>query len=85
MSASYEWTEWHLSPRGWEQGSCKIDFGDVHKKEPPHDRVRSCVYHETLSSVFSQMSRYVDETWRSNDEAKVNELLEEFGECPNSL
>ena len=23
MSASNEWTEWHLTPRGWERGSEK--------------------------------------------------------------
>ena len=85
MSASHEWTEYHLTSRGWKQGSWKIDFGDVNKKQPPPDRVLSCVYHEKLSSVFSQMSRYVDEIWRSNDKAKVNELLKEFGECPDSL
>jgi hypothetical protein len=85
MSASHEWTEYHLMPRGWEQGSWKIDFGDVHKKDPPPDRFLTCVYHEKLSSVFSKMNRYVDETWRSNDSAKLSELSKEFGECPNSL
>ena len=59
MSASHEWTEYHLTPRGWEQGSWKIDFGDVHKKDPPPNRFLTCVYHERLSSVFSQMNRYV--------------------------
>ena len=63
MSASHEWSLWHLTPRGWEQGSWKIDFGDVHKKETPPDRVLTCGYHEKMSSVFSNMAIYVDEEW----------------------
>ena len=85
MSASHEWTERHLTPRGWEGGSWKIDFGSTHYKEPPPDRVLSCTYHEKLSSVFSQMQKYVDEVWRSDDEAQIKELIEQFGECPESL
>lgn len=30
-----EWTEYHLTPRGWEQGSKKLDFGKINHKEPP--------------------------------------------------
>ncbi len=85
MSASHEWTEYHLTPRGWEKGAWKTDFGDTHKNDVPSDRVLTCEYHEFLSSVFAQMSRYTDETWRSRDENKVKELLKEFGECPNRL
>jgi hypothetical protein len=26
MAVSNEWTEWHLTPRGWEFGDEKTDF-----------------------------------------------------------
>ena len=39
MSYSDEWTEWHLTPRGWERGSERTDGPDVEFKEPPADRV----------------------------------------------
>lgn len=85
MSASHEWSVWHLTPRGWEQGNWKIDFGDVHKKEPPSDRVLTCKYHEKMSSVFSKMDVYINEEWRSDKRTEVSELLEKYGACPESL
>ena len=85
MSASHEWSLWHLTPRGWEQGDWKIDFGSVRKKKFPPDRVVTCRYHERMSSVFSQIYKYVDEEWRSEDEVAVAGLLEKHGECPETL
>jgi len=29
MSASKEWTEWHLTPTGWVRGSEKVDYQGV--------------------------------------------------------
>src|SRR5574343_541972 len=29
MAASSEWTEWHLTPRGWVRGSDQRDFAGV--------------------------------------------------------
>ena len=85
MSASHEWTEWHLTHRGWEQGSWKIDFGSVNHKGYPADRVLTCQYHVRLSSSFSQYQRYVDEIWQSDNETVVKELIQKFGECPERL
>ena len=39
MAASNEWTEWHLTPRGWEEGSGRLDGVGVTHAEPPTDRV----------------------------------------------
>lgn len=85
MSASHEWSVWHLTPRGWEQGNWKIDFGNVHEKDTPPDRVLTCRYHEKMSSVFSKMEKYVNEEWRSDNENLVREFLENFGDCPEYL
>ena len=35
MSLSKEWTDWHLTPRGWEAGSQQTDFGKETKFAPP--------------------------------------------------
>lgn len=42
MTASYEWTEYHLPPAGWVRGSEKTDFGRE-EVEPPVDRLLACV------------------------------------------
>jgi hypothetical protein len=52
MSASREWTEWHLTPSGWQRGSKETDFAPATKVEPPEDRVLSCVYKETVASSY---------------------------------
>jgi hypothetical protein len=85
MSASHEWSEWHLTPRGWERGSWKTDFGSIHHEDPPPDRVLTCKYHEKVSSSFSQIRKYVEELWRLDYESRIKELIDKFGECPESL
>ncbi len=82
MSASHEWTEWHLTPRGWEAGSTRLDFQDVVEKEPPIDRVMTCRYTEYMGSAFSRMQKSVDIRWESDNTALKEELLSEYGDCP---
>ena len=43
MTASYEWTEYHLTPLGWVRGTVKTDF-DREDVEPPADRILSVRY-----------------------------------------
>lgn len=86
MSAINEWTEWHLTPRGWEQGTEKTDFASSTKiVAPPSDRVLTCRYYEYLSSVFSAVDKGVNEIWRSSQEKLIKELLQKFGSCPTEL
>ncbi|MFL6439340.1 MAG: hypothetical protein ACJ71Q_17320 [Terriglobales bacterium] len=85
MSLSKEWTDWHLTPRGWEEGSTEVDFGHVTEKDPPPDRVLTSRFSEELSSAYSKMSRWHNERWRSPDEGAVKALLEKFGPPPSSL
>ncbi|OGR05262.1 MAG: hypothetical protein A2511_05810 [Deltaproteobacteria bacterium RIFOXYD12_FULL_50_9] len=82
MSASNEWTIWHLTPRGWEAGSKKTDFAPVKEKTPPPDRVLSCDFREVYSSIFSKPARTEKELWRGQDKEKIEELLKKFGGCP---
>ncbi len=85
MSASNEWTEWHLTARGWEEGSTRIDGSPIKHLSPPSDRVLTCKYYEYLSSPFSQFDKGVKEIWRSSEEQLIADLLEKYGLCPEKL
>jgi hypothetical protein len=84
MSASNEWTEWHLTPRGWERGTEKEDFRRV-DREPPADRVLTVVYRQFLSSSYSKMEESLDTTWQSHDATAIAVLKEKFGSPPQQL
>jgi hypothetical protein len=53
MSASNEWWEYHLTPRGWIDGTEKTDFA-LTEKAPPEDRVATYKFSEFLSSIYSK-------------------------------
>jgi hypothetical protein len=85
MSASNEWTEWHLTPRGWEIGSEKMDFSPVRVRNPPTDRALSVKYNEYIATGFTKMEAIQSEIWRSNDESAITGLLDKFGRAPRQL
>ena len=81
MAASNEWFEWHLTPRGWEPGSNKTDFGSEEKGAPP-DRVLTIRRSEYLSSSFSKLDRDETVVWRSSDSKQLDSLVAAFGASP---
>lgn len=85
MSASNEWTEWHLTPAGWVRGSERTDYQKEKRVAPPGDRVQTCKYTEFLSSSFSSLDKDVSILWESDNKDAVNSLINKFGECPASL
>lgn len=85
MSASDEWTEWHLTPQGWIMGSERTDGPGVTEKEPPTDRVLTHCWHEYLGSAYGKMKRYSEKVWESDDKAAVKALMEKFGDPPRHL
>ena len=84
MSASNEWTEWHLTPRGWERGTEKEDFRRV-DRDPPPDRVLTVTNQEYMGSTFSAMQKSSSITWESKDKGAIAKLKMQFGEPPTSL
>ncbi|MGO6998285.1 hypothetical protein [Rhizobium leguminosarum] len=84
MSASNEWTEWHLTPRGWERGDEKTDFGRT-SKPTPEDRVQTVEHREFLSSSYSKLDVTNDIIWNSGDEKLIAALRAKFGDAPNRL
>jgi hypothetical protein len=85
MSLSKEWTDWHLTPRGWEAGSQQTDFGKETKFAPPQDRVLTSRFQKEISSRFSKPERWHEETWRSTDKKAVDELRTKFGPPPELI
>jgi len=86
MALSKEWTEWHLTPRGWECGSTKTDFASTTvERPPPADRVLTVRFHERVSDMHSKAERWIDEEWQADDVASVKALLERFGPAPEQL
>lgn len=85
MSASNEWTDWHLTPRGWVKGSYQVDFSDAKQVDPPADRVLTSRYSEYMSSVYSKMDTRIKTTWTSEDDTEVKRLLDQFGPAPDNL
>jgi hypothetical protein len=81
MSASNEWTQWHLTPRGWERGTEHWDHRTEEREIPP-DRVLTVQIGERYPSVFSKPQQYSDEVWRLDDAAQVGKLFERFGYGP---
>jgi hypothetical protein len=85
MSFSNEWTEWHLTPRGWESGSERVDGQGLSAKDPPPDRVLTYRWSEVQTSGFGKMHRTLDKKWESEDADAIKALLGKFGQPPNSL
>lgn len=79
MSASNEWSEYHLTPRGWEAGSEKLDFGGVTSAPTPEDRVITIREHEYISSSFGPMEMWSAVVWTSADSARVSDLQSQYG------
>lgn len=79
MSASYEWTEWHLTPIWWVRGSERTDFGRE-VVEPPADRVLTVRYIDEHNGYCARQSN--SDEWRSQDEGAVQSLLDQHGHAP---
>lgn len=83
MATRREWTEWHLTPRGWERGS-KRSQGKNNWADDPEDRVLSFVSKEEETSS-SAVTHSTEETWRSKTAENVDDLLRKHGDCPRKL
>ena len=85
MPFSNKWTEWHLTPHGWEAGSQRIDASGTTTKDPPTDRVQTVRWSEVQASPFAKMLRKHVTRWESSDKDSLEKLRKQFGEPPQSL
>jgi hypothetical protein len=85
MPVRKEWTEWHLTPRGWEKGATRVHGQGNTWVEEPLDRFLSCVYQELQTDASPEAKKWKEETWRSKKSEDVAALEQKFGACPDTL
>jgi hypothetical protein len=87
MATRKEWTEWHLTPRGWERGATRVQGKGNTWVDDPEDRVVSFVYQELETAVSPEVRRSSEETWRSKEvpDAEVDRMVRGHGGCPQKL
>jgi hypothetical protein len=84
MAITRQWAEWHLTPRGWELGSTRLNGRGNDWKTEPADRVLSCVYSETAKDG-GEPQRKTEESWRIKGESQIEAWLQKFGDTPQRL
>lgn len=84
MNFSQEWTEWHLTPKGWVKGSYKVDFKDTITLDPPKDRVLTRKYEEIITSVSAPLKIVKTNVWDNGNTDGIKKLYKKF-QFPNSL
>jgi hypothetical protein len=86
MSLSYEWTEYHLTPNGWESGSGRYDGQGTTPKDPPTNRVLTVRWIEDYpSGGYGKPHKVHEELWRSADTQTIEKLNKRFGDPPKQL
>ena len=97
MAIRKEWTEWHLTPRGWEQGSTRREGRGNEWRDEPADRLLSFQHIEihgsagqpsTVEPRVSTSKISTEETWRTKDPAALQHLeaaLAHYGAAPSRL
>ena len=79
-----DWTQWHLTPRGWEMGSWEVS-GDSGAVPPPADRVLSCEYREAHLPSAKKTEGVSRQLWRGDDAKQIVHLLAKWGPAPRTL
>ena len=82
MSASNESWTWHLTPRGWEEGTEKLDSGTTKRPVPP-DTVLTLDYHERYSSIYSAPERWIETEIINQTESAI--LKKKYGSTPSEM
>jgi hypothetical protein len=83
MARTEEWTERHLTPRGWEVGTKKTDFS-LKERAPPDDRVLTVRYREIVSDRGAADKGTI-ETWSGRNRSEIAKLKAQFGAPPERL
>ncbi len=84
MSLSREYQEYHLTPRGWVEGTFKGNSLSATKEiEPPGDRVLSIDCYDERTSLYSEPFYYDRIVWECEDKKLIRNLQKEFGERPD--
>ena len=74
--AGIEWTDHHLTPRGWEIGAQKDMYLDHSDSASPEGSVL-CVRVERTEDMYSKATCEV--IWRTENKELLERLIEQFG------
>lgn len=85
MAIRNEWTEWHLTPEGWQRGATRVQGKGNTWVDEPGDRVLSYVYKEVETSASPEPRVSAEETWRSKTATDIDALLRQHGPSPKQL
>ena len=85
MAIRNEWTEWHLTPEGWQRGSTRVHGKGNTWADEPESRVLSYVYKEVATSSTPEAVVSSEETWRSKTATDIDALLRQHGPSPQRL
>ena len=84
MSLSKECQEYHLTPRGWIEGSFKGDvLGGKEEVATPKDRVLTILCYDERTSIHSEPFFYDRVAWKAEDEDIIIRLQKRFGKHPD--
>ncbi|MFA6145484.1 MAG: hypothetical protein WC691_11865 [Sulfuricurvum sp.] len=53
-----EYTEWHLTPHGWERGT-EVTDSSRNYKDAPNDRVMTCKYSEHMKVDYGKINQMI--------------------------
>jgi hypothetical protein len=85
MGLEGNWTEWHLTERGWEVGGWQTGALGRQGVPAPEDRVLTYLYRELNLGQPRPVEITHNRTWTSGNEAVIKPLIERFGESPRQL
>ena len=84
MSLSKECQEYHLTPRGWVEGSFRGDvLGGTKEVAPPKDRVLTILCYDERTSIHSEPFFYDHVDWEAGDKDIISQLQKKFGKRPD--
>lgn len=85
MALSKESQDYHLTPRGWVEGTFQGDaLGGSKVTDPPDDRVLTVRCYDALASAYQKDSYFYGRVvWESDDSERIEALQTKFGEHPD--
>ena len=84
MRSVIEWTDWHLTKRGWTPGTTKIGATECTMPAPP-DRVCTYRYSESRAAGSPTAIRRTQMRWTVVTVEDYGELFSHFGPCPQEI
>lgn len=84
MSASLEWTEWHLTASGWVRGTMKTD-SNISVIARPTGAVATFMYSEEHSGYGRSDGKVTQIEPKGPISKDLQNLLRLHGDCPRQL